>query len=59
MLSSSIDTQVRGDEATRCGQLPRLRAMRLQTDGLHETRSRRNVNSKSIFVGDIEMMKGL
>lgn len=54
MLSSSIDTQVRGDEATRCGQLPRLRAMRLQTDGLYEEkRSRRNVNSKSVFVGDI------
>lgn len=49
--------QVRGDESTRCGQLPRLSAMRLQADG-HQ-RKRRNVNSKSVFVGDIEMMEGL
>lgn len=56
MLSSSIETQVRGDEATRCGQLSQFRAMRLPNDN---RRKRRHVSPKSNFIGDIEMMEGL
>ena len=47
MLSNSIETQVRGDEATVCNQLSQYRAMRIP----------RSVNPfKSNFVGDIEVL---
>lgn len=59
MLSSSIETQVRGDEATRCGQLSQFRAMRLPTGNNDNRRKRRHVSPKSNFIGDIEMMDGL
>ena len=45
MLSTSIETRVRGDEATRCNQLAQYRADRLP----------RSV--KNQFVGDVEMLQ--
>lgn len=52
MISDSIETQIRGDEATRCGQLAEYRAMRI-TNG---PRYRRSVPIESNFLGDIEMI---
>lgn len=60
MMSSSIDTQIRGDEATRCGQLAQFRAMRVPSKGHDEgSRRRRSVHAKTNYIGDIEMMEGL
>lgn len=60
MMSSSIDTQIRGDEATRCGQLAQFRAMRVPAKGLDEGhRRRRSVHTRTNYVGDIDMMEGL
>lgn len=55
MLSHSIETQVRGDEAQRCGQLAPLRALRIP----RALRERRGVPFKSNFKGDVELMEEL
>lgn len=49
MLSHSIETQVRNDEAQRCGQLAPIRALRIP----------RGVPAKSNFKGDVELMEEL
>lgn len=46
MLSTSIETRVRGDEATRCNQLSQYRSARLPRDA-----------SKNQYVGDVETIK--
>lgn len=55
MLSHSIETQVRGDEAQRCGQLAPIRALRIP----RALRERRGVPVKSNFKGDVELMEEL
>lgn len=46
MLSHSIETQVRNDEAQRCSQLAQIRAQRIP----------RGVPLQSNFQGDVELM---
>lgn len=55
MMSHSIETQVRNDEAQRCGQLAPIRALRIP----RELRERRGVPIKSNFKGDVEIMEEL
>lgn len=55
MLSHSIETQVRNDEAQRCGQLAPIRALRIP----RALRERRGVPFKSNFKGDVELMEEL
>lgn len=60
LISTSIDAQVRGDEATRCGQLAQFRAQRVFMDQTTDhLRMRRNAAVKSNFLGDVEMMDDL
>lgn len=49
MLSHSIETQVRNDEAQRCSQLAQIRSLRVP----------RGVPIKSNFEGDVELMGGV
>lgn len=53
MLSHSVETQVRGDEAQRCGQLAPIRALRIPR-ALREPRG-----VKSNLKGDVELMEEL
>jgi hypothetical protein len=53
MLSSSIETQVRGDEATRCSQLSQYRSMRLPRE-IDSPKRRRPMRNN--YIGDVEMM---
>lgn len=52
MLSSSIDTMVRGDESVRCSQLSQYRAMRVPREIDLKDKSRLRSN----YLGDIEML---
>lgn len=59
-MSTSIETQVRGDEASRCGQLAQYRAQRISIDrNSNHLRSKRHAPAKSNFVGDVEMIDDL
>lgn len=55
-MSNSIETQIRGDEATRCGQLAQFRAMRVMNDPGQSHRYSRSVRMQSNYLGDIEMV---
>lgn len=55
MLSHSIETQVRGDEAQRCGQLAQIRSSRIP----RELRKTRGLPIESNFKGDVELIKEL
>lgn len=60
MLSSSIETRVRGDENVRCGQLAQYRAERVSAMGTGEDRRRRrSVKAPNNYVGDIEVINDL
>ncbi|XP_055629637.1 uncharacterized protein LOC129770686 [Toxorhynchites rutilus septentrionalis] len=52
MLSSSIDTMVRGDENVRCTQLSQYRAVRVPRDIDLKDRSKLRSN----YLGDVEML---
>lgn len=52
MLSSTIDTMVRGDENIRCSQLSQYRAARVPREAALKDRNKLNSN----FLGDIEML---
>lgn len=52
MLSSSIDTMVRGDENVRCAQLSQYRAARVP----REIDSKDSSKLRSNYLGDIEML---
>lgn len=56
MLSSSVERQVRGDEAQRCNQLAQLRTLRIPRDTI---RKRRSVPTKNNFIGDVELLDEL
>lgn len=51
LISSSIDNQVRGDEATRCGQLAQFRSSSLEL-----SRRKRHYVTENNYLCDIEMM---
>ncbi|XP_053686026.1 uncharacterized protein LOC128735569 [Sabethes cyaneus] len=53
MLSSSIDTMVRGDESVRCTQLSQYRAVRVP----RELDMRDKMKQRSNYLGDIEMLQ--
>ncbi|XP_055536288.1 uncharacterized protein LOC129724976 [Wyeomyia smithii] len=53
MLSSSIDTMVRGDESVRCTQLSQYRAIRVP----RELDMKDRMNQRSNYLGDIEMLQ--
>lgn len=59
MLSSSIERQVRGDEAQRCNQLAQLRTLRIPRDAMDTIRKRRSVPTKTNFIGDVELLDEL
>lgn len=50
MLSTSIDRQVRNDEANVCNSLSQLRSMRIP-------RKRRSVTQDDNFIGDVELLQ--
>ncbi|XP_058462010.1 uncharacterized protein LOC131437003 [Malaya genurostris] len=52
MISSSIDTMVRGDESVRCTQLSQYRAVRVP----RELDMRDKMKLRSNYLGDIEML---
>jgi hypothetical protein len=54
MLSSSVETQVRGDENVRCSQLAQYRSQRLPREIDHPKRKAHHVRNN--YVGDIEVM---
>lgn len=59
MLSNSIETQVRGDEAFRCNQLAQLRVNRVPRSADEFIRNTRSVTKKNNFLGDVELLEEL
>ncbi|XP_031629930.1 uncharacterized protein LOC116345041 [Contarinia nasturtii] len=55
LLSSSIETQVRGDESTRCGQLAQFRSSRIFESYELSRRKRYSSIPRSNYLCDIEM----
>lgn len=56
MLSSSIETQVRGDEGTMCSQLAQYRSVRTPRNVHEALKKKRSVPFKNNFLGDVEML---
>jgi hypothetical protein len=54
MLSSSIETQVRGDENVRCSQLAQYRSQRLPREIEHP--KRKQFHPRNNYIGDVEVM---
>lgn len=59
LLSSSIETQVRGDESTRCGQLAQFRTARMFHANEFGRKRRSAYMSRNNYLCDIEMMSEL
>lgn len=56
MLSTSIERQVRNDEANVCNQLSQLRSMRIPR-AFDVPRKRRSVPQADNFIGDVELLQ--
>lgn len=56
MLSSSIERQARNDEGTVCNQLAQYRSMRIPRGFDVPIRKRRSVETKTNFLGDVEIL---
>lgn len=56
LISSSIETKVRGDESIRCGQLAQFRSARVFYSNEFGRRKRNAHVPRNNYVCDIEMM---
>lgn len=56
MLSTSIERQVRNDEANVCNQLSQLRSMRIPR-AFDVSRKRRSMPQDDNFIGDVELLQ--
>lgn len=59
LLSSSIETQVRGDESIRCGQLAQFRSARVFDMNEFGRRKRNAYMPRNNYLCDIEMMSDM
>lgn len=59
LLSSSIETQVRGDESFRCGQLAQYRSARMFHANEFGRKRRHAHMTRNNYLCDIEMMSEL
>lgn len=58
-MSSSIETNVRGDEATRCGQLAQFRSDRIPHPFDLSRKKRHSYVPRNNYLCDIEMMSDM